>query len=165
MKVTLVYDSVYGNTEQIAKAMAEALVPIAEVALLRPNEASPELMRDADLTIVGSPTRGFRPTEAIQGLLKELPSQGLRDVKVAVFDTRIAESDVGRGTRMILKLGGYAGGRIAEALKKKGANVVAQPEGFIVKDREGPLREGELERAASWATGVAQSLRLGVGRP
>jgi hypothetical protein len=50
-----------------------------------------------------------------------------------------------------MKMGGYAAGRMAESLKKKGVSLVVPPEGFFVKDREGPLKEGELERAADWA--------------
>ncbi len=53
-----------------------------------------------------------------------------------------------------MKMGGYAAPRIVEALKKKGGNLVVPPEGFLVKDREGPLKEGELERAATWAKGL-----------
>ena len=52
--------------------------------------------------------------------------------------------------RFIMKMGGYAARRMAESLKKKGASLVVPPEGFFVKDREGPLKEGELERAAEW---------------
>ena len=36
--------------------------------------------------------------------------------------------------------------------------MVATPEGFIVTDTEGPLREGELERAAEWARGLLTAL-------
>jgi hypothetical protein len=31
---------------------------------------------------------------------------------------------------------------------------VANPEGFFVKGTKGPLKDGEQERAASWAKGV-----------
>ena len=44
----------------------------------------------------------------------------------------------------------------AQAVKKKGGNLVAPPEGFFVKDREGPLKEGELERTADWAKGIVK---------
>ena len=73
------------------------------------------------------------------------------------FDTRISASDVGKGLRLLMKVGGYAAPHIANVLKKKGGNLVVPAEGFFVKDREGPLKEGERERAASWAKEVVEA--------
>ena len=47
--------------------------------------------------------------------------------------------------------GGYAASTIITALKKKGGNLLALPEGFLVTGEQGPLKEGELERAVAWA--------------
>jgi hypothetical protein len=52
---------------------------------------------------------------------------------------------------------GYAAGRIANNLKKKGSTLIASPEGFFVTGGQGPLKEGELERAAAWAKGILES--------
>jgi hypothetical protein len=49
---------------------------------------------------------------------------------------------------------GYAAKPIADRLVRKGGELVGEPMGFIVLDAEGPLKEGELERAASWAEGL-----------
>ncbi|MFC1983163.1 hypothetical protein ACFLV5_05230 [Chloroflexota bacterium] len=38
---------------------------------------------------------------------------------------------------------------------KKGGNLVVPEEGFFVKDKEGPLVDGEIERAARWARSMA----------
>jgi hypothetical protein len=67
---------------------------------------------------------------------------------VAAFDTRIQAKWV--------KLFGYAAGRIAGRLKEKGGLLVSSPEAFFVKGKEGPLKEGELERAADWAKEVVK---------
>jgi flavodoxin I len=53
-----------------------------------------------------------------------------------------------------MKVIGYAAPKIAKSLIAKGGRQVAPPEGFIVLDKEGPLRDGELERAAAWARDV-----------
>ena len=53
----------------------------------------------------------------------------------------------------MLRVLGYAAGRIANRLERKGGHLAAEPEGFIVEDSEGPLKKGELERAAIWANG------------
>jgi hypothetical protein len=47
--------------------------------------------------------------------------------------------------------GGYAANTIASTLKKKGGQLLVPPEGFLVTGEQGPLKEGELERAARWA--------------
>jgi hypothetical protein len=39
---------------------------------------------------------------------------------------------------------------MAEVLKSKGVKLIVPPEGFIVKEKEGPLAPGELERARKW---------------
>jgi hypothetical protein len=40
-------------------------------------------------------------------------------------------------------------------IKKGGGNLLVPPEGFFVMGMEGPLMEGELERAISWAKEIA----------
>jgi hypothetical protein len=54
----------------------------------------------------------------------------------------------------MMKTFGYASKPIADSLVKKGATLAAQPEGFYVADSEGPLKDGELERASNWAAGL-----------
>jgi flavodoxin I len=51
----------------------------------------------------------------------------------------------------IVDKGGYAASTIAKALKKKGGQLAAPGEGFYVTGEQGPLKDGELERAADWA--------------
>ena len=68
---------------------------------------------------------------------------------VASFDTRISAKWVG--------IFGYAAGRIGKDLKKKGGNLILPPEPFYVKATRGPLKDGELERAANWAKNVLKS--------
>jgi len=52
---------------------------------------------------------------------------------------------------MIVKKGGYAAPVIEKALAAKGAASAISSLGFIVLESEGPLKEGELVRAAEWA--------------
>ena len=142
MRALVVYDSTYGNTERIAQAISEAIA----AQLLRVGGASPSDLKGFDLVIVGSPTHGGRPTPEIQGLLKA--SSALEGVKAAAFDTR----HVSKWTLLF----GYAAPRIARSLKSNGAALLAPPEGFFVLGTQGPLKEGELERAAGWAKGLVE---------
>ncbi|HLC05425.1 MAG TPA: flavodoxin family protein [Anaerolineales bacterium] len=152
MKALVIYDSVFGNTEKIAQAIAEALGAQEPVELLQASHTDSDRLAQTDLLVVGSPTRGFRPTEAVAALLKAIPSKVLKGVKVAAFDTRLKADELdSAGLRFVVKTGGYAAKRIASQLKKAGGNLVVPPEGFYVEDTEGPLKAGELERAKNWA--------------
>jgi flavodoxin I len=148
MKALIVYDSVYGNTEKIARAIGEAITPSGEVKVLRAGEANSSELASIDLLIVGSPTHGGRPTPAIQEFLNKVSKLSLQGINVAAFDTRI--------TTKLVRVFGYAAGRIARNLKGKGGTLVASPEGFFVTASKGPLKEGELERAAAWAKGMLE---------
>ncbi len=141
MKTLVVYDSVYGNTAQLAEAIAAAA---GESQVLSIGDAEPSSLASFDLVIIGAPTQGGRASEAMRSFLDRVPA--LDGAKVAVFDTRLRAKWV--------KVFGYAAGRIAEKTKSLGATLVAEPEGFIVEGKEGPLAEGELERAAAWATSL-----------
>jgi len=151
MKALVVYDSVYGNTERIANAIAGAIAPSGEVKAVRAGEASVSELQSIQLLIVGSPVQGGRATEAVQAFLKSIPANGLANISVATFDTRMA--------MRFAKLFGNAAERMAKSVKEKRANLVAPPEGFVVEGKEGPLREGELERAAAWAKGIVEGRR------
>jgi flavodoxin len=141
MEALVVYDSLYGNTEKIASAIGDALGDEARV--VRPGGVDSDDVEAVDLLIVGSPTHGGRATEAIQSLLARLERTLPAGTRVAAFDTRLA-------TRLVTVFG-YAAGRIGRALEEAGGTLVALPEGFIVKGKEGPLKDGELERARDWA--------------
>jgi flavodoxin len=155
MRILVVYDSVFGNTEKIAQAIAEALGAQGPADILHVSKAAPDRLAQTDLLVVGSPTRGFRPTEAMAALLKAIPSRALKGVRVAAFDTRFKADELdSAGLRFLVKTGGYAAKRIASQLEKAGGILTAPPEGFYIEDTEGPLKAGELERAKGWAAGL-----------
>jgi flavodoxin len=152
MKIRVIYDSVFGNTEQVAQAMGAALAAQAEVDVVRAKDLQPEFWTGLDVLIVGSPTRAFSPTPATKTLLSSIPRQGLQGIRVAAFDTRMDVAKVGsRVLSVMVRFFGYAAEPIAAKLRKKGGQEALAAAGFIVEDSEGPLREGELERAAEWA--------------
>jgi len=159
MKVRVVYDSVFGNTEQIARAIGNALAAHNEVEISAVGAVQPEQLGDSELLVIGSPTRAFRPTPALTKLLKTIPKNGLDGVRVAAFDTRISTADINsRALSVMVKLFGYAAAPIAKRLQNRGGELIVAPAGFFVQDTEGPLREGELERAAEWAQRIIATL-------
>ncbi|MBI3135370.1 MAG: flavodoxin-like domain-containing protein [Bacteroidetes bacterium] len=138
MKTLVIYDSNYGNTRLIARAIA---VSMGNDTVLRSTENLIESdLKEADLLIAGSPIIGWRPTQKLASLLDDLPANALAGKKVAAFDTRVR-----------LFIHGNAAKRIAKTLESKGGDLVLPPMGFDVKGKEGPLFEGEIERAGEWA--------------
>lgn len=161
MKALVIYDSQYGNTAQIAQAIADGLKSGAtstiEVALRKIGDAQPEQLSEQDVLIVGSPTQRFNATSAMRDFLKGIPRKALTGITVAGFDTRLTEEELHSHGALLGKLVdwfGYAAPRISEGLEKRGGQVAIPPEGFYVGGTEGPLLEGELERAAVWARQV-----------
>ena len=147
MKVLIVYDSVHGNTEKIARAIGDAVT--GEVEVHHAREVNISESDTFDLIIVGSPTHGGRPTPAVRDFLKKAPALAIEGTNVAAFDTRLPAKWV--------RIFGYAAGRIGDSLKRKGGNLAAPPEPFFVEGTEGPLKEGELERASGWANEIVKN--------
>jgi len=157
LEALIVYDSKFGNTEKIARAIGEAITPLGKVEVVKAGEANPSELSSIDLLIVGSPTHAGGATRAIKEFLRKIPANALENVRVASFDTRFSAKDKGLGTRIVLGIFRYAAGRIATILEYKGGYLAMEPEGFIVEDSEGPLKKGELERAATWARGIPEN--------
>ena len=153
MNALVVYDSAYGNTEQIAQAIGKALGPQEEIEVVRVDDAKPEQLSGLKLLIVGSPTQRFRATTAMADFLKSIPKSGLKGVKVAAFDTRLTKREIEETPVLpfFVRIFGYAAKPISDSLEKKGGELILPPEGFYVEGMEGPLQDGELERAAEWA--------------
>jgi flavodoxin I len=138
MKALVIYDSAYGNTEQVAQAIGASIGAVVRLA----SDVRAADLDGVELLVVGSPTHGGWPGEALARWLKTPPR--LEGVKVAAFDTRV-DSKLGRA------LFGFAAPRMARMLEKSGGRLVTPPEGFFVLGDCGPLKAGELERAAEWA--------------
>jgi flavodoxin len=149
MKAVVLYDTAYGNTRTIAESVASHL---GRGATAVPVEGfDTEALHPGDLLVVGSPINGWKPTARITELLADLGRRGLTGVKAAAFDTRVK-----------LFIHGDAAGKISRALEAAGASIVGGPMAFYVKGSEGPLIEGEADRAAAWAADLVASMSNGT---
>ena len=146
MKALVVYDTKWGHTEQIAKAIAAGLGKGAKTARVGDPEAN--LLGGIDLLVIGSPVIGGRPTKLLQEMLKEMKPEPSTKMKIATFDTRM--------TMKFAQKFGFAAVRMADQLKELGFTIKAEPEGFIVKGQKGPLEDGELERAEKWGKTISK---------
>ena len=163
MKALVVYESMFGNTERLAHAIADGLYDGGAEVVVEPI-AGAESVLGFDLVVLGAPTHAFSlsrsstraeavkkgadPSRATTGLrewLDDLPESG--DVpRFAVFDTR---ADKAR------HLPGSAGRRAARALRYGRHPVTGRPTSFYVSDIAGPLLDGEEDRARAWGSQLA----------
>ena len=150
MNVLIVYDSTYGNTERIARAITGRLTG---ARLITAEEAGTLTSHQCDLLIVGGPTQRHAVSAAMRALLEDLPRGTCKGMHAAAFDTRY---------RMFVFLTGSAATWIASRLKRAGASLVLPPESFFMERDVPPqgekrrhelenLEPGEEQRAGEWA--------------
>lgn len=178
MEVAIVYESLFGNTRAIAEAVAEGVRqadPAAHVVLLPVGEAKADQLRDAGLLIVGGPThmRGMTSgTTRRKGLEAEgntakgkgaefTPERGAEGPGVRDWFEALPKAGSGTlaaafDTRAGFKLAGGAAKGIARRLRGHGYKLAVPPEGFIITGTEGPLREGEPDRARAWGAALVR---------
>jgi len=155
MKTLITFESFFGNTETIARSIAQGLSLDPEQHVHRVSAVTPQHLENLQLIIVGSATRGFTMCPDTKTFLKGLPPHALRGVCVAAYDTRVdIETVDNRFLTFMVTLFGYAAEKIEKKLKRLGGRVAGDYAGFIVEDSEGPLREGEQARAQEWARGL-----------
>jgi flavodoxin len=143
MNTLVIHYSKFGNTQRVAEAIATELGLNGPVRVLSQDELSPEDLQQADLVIMGSPTHRMNLPEDVRFKLGSLPKRILRGKKMAAFDTSYKMS------RWLTPL--TASKKLVRKLKKLGGKRVVPPETFHVVGKEGPLYDGEIERAQNWA--------------
>ena len=167
-RALVIYESMYGNTEQIARAIGEGLAERMQVEVVEVGVAPTKLAADVGLVIVGGPTHAFsmsRPgTRASAAKETESPlvSSGigvrewLEGLEPSAESPVAAAYDTHVDHPKLLRHVGSAAAAIAKRLEKLGIEVVAEPEHFWVTGSLGPLRDGELKRAHDFGRSVAE---------
>jgi hypothetical protein len=176
MYALVVFESMYGNTEQLAGAVADGLRLNFDVDVLNVDEAPPNPPTGVDLLVVGGPTHVFglsrkqTRTDAATRTNSDLVSRfaNLRDWLSRVPSKRRDRDAAAFGTRT--KRASWAPGSAARGaaklLRRSGYRLVAEPEDFYVEDTLGPVAIGEIERARRWGEDVALRWdKLGSDQP
>ncbi len=158
-KALVVYESMFGNTEAVAEAIASGLATTMDVELHEATKAPRPVTEFLDLVVVGGPTHAFsmsRPNtreDAIrQGAQHRADEIGIREwlealhagphsELVATFDTKVDK---------VRRLPGSAAKKAAKVVHNLGYESAAKAESFYVHDVDGPLLDGELDRAKAW---------------
>ncbi|UCD98140.1 MAG: flavodoxin family protein [Chloroflexota bacterium] len=146
MKSLVVYFSKFGHTQQIAERISSELANHGTVNTISSDQLVVEDLKDVDLVVMGTPTHNMNLPEAVRPVFEQLPKRILRGMPVAAFDTSYKMSAfLSRFT---------AAKKLARKLRKLGGKRIVPPETFHVVARQGPLYEGELERAQDWASSI-----------
>jgi hypothetical protein len=164
VKALVVYESMFGNTELVARAVAEGLSGRMEVETT--NVTAAPAVSGADLLVVGAPTHAFglsrpqtRGTAVQQGGSATAVEVGVREwlsragrldgALVASFDTRVARP----------RMPGSAARKAIRLLKRAGGRPVEPPTSFYVTGTPGPLVDGECARARAWGELIATRIQ------
>lgn len=162
MKAFVIYESLWGNTAAIARAISEGIGPDARA--LSTAEAAPGILSGADLLVAGSPLFAFRlPTDEIRETIRKKSASFATppDLTHPPLRTWLASLPAGNGhaaafeTRIWWSPGGAAGA-ILKGLKKAGYTPLARGRRFRVTGMTGPLKPGEPERAREWGKQLAK---------
>ncbi|HEX9092553.1 MAG TPA: flavodoxin/nitric oxide synthase [Coriobacteriia bacterium] len=163
MKAVVVYESLWGNTAAVGRAIAEGIGSGATV--LTTDQATPAALEGAELIVAGAPLLGFAlPTDEMRANIRANPGKcpappdlahpSMRSWldalpngtgRAAAFETRIWWSP------------GSAAKTILEGLTARGYRPAGDGQRFIVAGRCGPLRDGELEKARAWGAELARA--------
>jgi hypothetical protein len=168
MRALVVYESIFGNTQAVAKAVTEGMSQHMETALVECSLAPTTLPSDIDLLVVGGPTHAFslsRPSTresakeqatgdvvsrgtGIREWLETLAVPGDHTTCVATFDTRVRHPH----------LPGSAASAALKRLRRLGLRPAAPAKSFWVDGTPGPLAPGQEDDARAWGTELARGL-------
>jgi hypothetical protein len=165
MKALVVYESMWGNTEKVARAVAQGLEDTCTVEVLDVSQQVPGTLAGVDLLVVGGPTHAFsmsRPSTREDAVSRGAPTgheaRGIREwldsvpeahVAVATFDTRVDK---------VRHLPGSAAKKAGKEVRRHRLGRLVDTRSFYVGDTAGPLLDGELDRARGWGRELVGSV-------
>lgn len=174
MKALVVYESMFGDNREVARAIADGLGQSGVVAeAVEVGQAPDQVAGDVSLVVAGCPNHAWsmpRPsTRETAAMATDKPlisaGRGIREwltglslppgVAVAAFDTRSS------GAAPVVAMD-HASTSIEKRLIKCGGRRLAKPKGYTVVDMKGPLADGELDRARAWGVRLGEKLRKTV---
>lgn len=176
LRAHVIYESMFGNTEAVARTVADELGASGlEVSVTEVSHAPPIHDLDTDLLVLGAPTHAFslsrpgtREDAVRQGAPASRSTVGLRDwlsdahdrpsathVLAAAFDTRVGK---------VRHLPGSAAKKATKLARGTGLDPALGIESFYVDDVQGPLLDGELDRARVWSRHLVEQVSTGPAR-
>lgn len=165
-RVLVVYESMFGNTEQVARGIASGLSAHCAVEMVDVDTAPSAAEPAVALLVVGGPTHAFSMSRVAtredahrQGARQGSSARGIREwlqaarlapgQPIALFDTRVAK---------VRRLPGSAARAALRVARRRGLEPLDGPRSFYVDDVKGPLSDGELAAATSWGDALGTLL-------
>jgi flavorubredoxin len=162
MNAVVVYESFWGNTAAVARAIAEGIG--GDTRALSTAEAAPEVIRDADLIVAGAPVMAFSlPTDSTRQNLANQKAPTAPDLSNPSMRSWLASLPAEQGlyaafeTRFRWSPGG-AVKALGRGFERAGYRPAAEPAHFSVTGMYGPVRDGEIERARQWGAALAKTV-------
>ncbi len=149
IKAAIIYDTKFGNTEMVAKALAEGMKKHGvNVDCFKIGDVEVSKLVDYDLLAIGGPTQAFGPSKPIKDFLQKLENVNISSMRAFTFDTKFKS-----------RFAGSAAKSIEKQLKKLGMTIVKSYSSAIVKGGEGPLEDGTEETFNQIGAEIAKSLQ------
>jgi hypothetical protein len=170
MRAVVVYESMFGSTHRVARAIGDGIAEVMEVTVASVSDTTATLVEGVDLIVAGGPThvhgmslpRTRDQAEKMAadsggelhldddasgiGVREWLQSLPPTEALAAAFDTR---------TNIPRVLSGAASGRIDHAFRRRGLRLVTAPMSFLVNTSH-HLEAPELARARAWGIDIAR---------
>ena len=164
MRAVVVVESMFGNTRQVAEAIADGLRPAVDAEVLDVAVAPEAIDPEVGLVVVGGPTHAFgmsRPSSRAQALQEAGTREGSPDVGMREWIEHLDPLRAGVvtatfDTRMKSRWAGSAAASASKLLRRRGVQTLAPAHSFVVTDKSGPLAAGELDRARAWGAELAR---------
>ncbi|HUV25399.1 MAG TPA: flavodoxin domain-containing protein [Methanomassiliicoccales archaeon] len=149
MKAVIIYDTKFGNTEEIAKAICSGMKEVGfnDVSAKSGGATTPNELRDAELWIFGCPTQKGGTSGKYKKLFKWMRKNMVLDRMGFAFETRLEGSE------------GGAAAKIEAVMQECGVEIIHEPESFVVEEKTGPLAYGEIDRATTFGRKIAGEMR------
>ncbi len=146
MKALVVYDSLYGNTEKVARALAHGMRGGGvDVECVRANAVDVGTLGGYDMLVIGGPTHKLGLSDTMKAFMKQFKEADVTNKKAFAFDTKLKS-----------RFAGSAAKKIEQQMKQSGINVVKPYVSAIVTGSEGPLKEGTEAQFEQIGTEIAQ---------
>jgi flavorubredoxin len=170
MRALVVYESMFGNTEEIARAIGEGIAASMHADVVEVGAAPDTVPADVTLLVVGGPTHAFsmswpttRRDAAQRATTLVSRDRGIREwlggLPVRTTETEATTFD----TRVTSRVTGSAARAASRRLDRLGYRLTAAFTSFRVADVAGPLVDGEVDRARDW--GRALGAEVAARRP
>lgn len=136
MRALLIYDSIFGNTEKVAKALSSGMREEGiEVDCMRANSVDIGTLGNYDMIVIGGPTHKVGLSETMKTFTKQLKKADVKNKLAFAYDTKYNK-----------RFAGSAANRIERRMKQYGMKIVMSHVSAVVLGREGPLEDGTEEK-------------------